>query len=255
LRLPEACVLPVKDRIARAVELALTEMMGMGAGGKDGPNSGKKEGMMAVTNLVSNYPSLFYQHFADFLPICFKGLLSPAPLVRSKASSAVAAFATAKINWLAERLAVAMEDRGATSRDAWVKAKAVAVKSEFFVVAHLKSALKLPGKTGPSYTSAGEKRTEWTQLESEFKEKVGKNESVHWACATWASVVTLIGSAYNSSTLTASFDHIMDVSAFRIWRALLTYLSVHCSPLPTPFGPHSHSQLGIMPFTPTSPRA
>ena len=159
-----------------------------------------------MTNLVSTYPTIFFQHYPELLPGCLRALISPLSLFRNKASSATAAFAAAKYSLLAD-----LQDGLPEEREAWTRMKALAQKSEFFVISHLKSAVKVQGRSSPIYGHSGEKKTEWTALEQVFKETVGSATDVHWACATWAVVVSLMGSAYSSSGLAQGFDHIIDV--------------------------------------------
>ncbi|OCF30437.1 hypothetical protein I316_07924 [Kwoniella heveanensis BCC8398] len=213
LNLPSACVQPVKDKIVRALEGAMTDSLGaLGPSGKEGPPALKKEGYHAITNLVSNYPSIFFPHYSDLLIGCLRGMASSSNLIRYKAGAAACAFARAKFALLANTQSAAINNGDAPSREAWVKAKSVIQKSEFFVISHLKSALKVPGKSTPVYGKDGEKKTEWHALEQIFKDTVGSTTDVHWACAAWSVVVTLMGAAYASSGLAGGLDHIMDRS-------------------------------------------
>nr|XP_031864327.1 uncharacterized protein CI109_000240 [Kwoniella shandongensis]KAA5531399.1 hypothetical protein CI109_000240 [Kwoniella shandongensis] len=215
MNLPSACVHPVKDKILRAVEGAIADNLGAMGGavsGKEGPSATKKEGYHALTNLLSNYPSIFFPHYSDLLAGCLRGMASPSNLIRFKAGAAACAFARAKIAILANTQSHLVNNTDVSAREAWNKTKTMVQKSEFFVVSHLKSALKLPGKSSPIYGKDGEKKTEWHSLEQVLKDTVGSTTDVHWACAAWATVVTLMGSAYGSSGLSSAFDHIMDRS-------------------------------------------
>ncbi|WVR06457.1 hypothetical protein IAU60_003488 [Kwoniella sp. DSM 27419] len=216
MNLPSACVQPVKDKIVRALEGAMADNLGAMGGavsGKEGPSATKKEGFTAVTNVVSNYPSIFFPYYADLLVGCLRGMASSNNIIRYKAGAAVSAFARAKFALLASTQAalIALPTDHA-AREAWSKSKAVIQKSEFFVQSHLKSALRVPGKATPVYGKDGDKKTEWHALEQVFKDTVGSTTDVHWACAAWSVVVTLMGSAYASSGLAAGFDHIIDRS-------------------------------------------
>ena len=208
-KVPVSCVRPIKDKIVRAVESAINESMSLSIpGGKDGQSQIRKEGFHAVTNLVSTYPTIFFQHYTELLPGCFRALISPLNLFRNNASAAIAAFAAAKYSLVAD-----LQSRLPEQREAWIKAKGTVQKCESFVISHLKSPLKTPGKPCPVYGPGGEKQTEWTALEKVLKDTVGSATDVHWACATWAVLVSLMGPAYSSSGLASGFDHIMDVSA------------------------------------------
>ncbi|KAK8858700.1 hypothetical protein IAR55_002929 [Kwoniella newhampshirensis] len=215
MSLPSACVHPIKDKILRAVEGAIADTLGAMGGtvsGKEGPSATKKEGYHALTNLLSNYPSIFFTHYPDLLASCLRGMANQSNLVRYKAAAAACAFARAKITILTTTQSHLVNNSDVSAREVWNKTKTMVQKSEFFVVSHLKSALKMPGKSSPIYGKDGEKKTEWHALEQVLKDSVGSTTDVHWACAAWATLVTLIGSAYGSSGLSLAFDHIMDRS-------------------------------------------
>jgi hypothetical protein len=208
MNVPAACVQPAKDKIARAVESAINDTIG------NAQSQTKKEGFQAVINLLSTYPAIFVQHYSDFLPACLKAMSSPIEPVRQKASAAAACFAKAKLTVLSDlQAAVAKEGRNAASCETWQKARVAAAKSEIFVVSHLRSALRIPGKATPVYGSNGEKKTEASALEQVFKDAIGQNNDVAWACGAWAIIASLLGSAYGSSGLAVGFDHIMEVGS------------------------------------------
>jgi hypothetical protein len=218
MNVPAACVQPAKDKIARAVESAINDTIGNASPTQTGPKEAqsqtKKEGFQAVINLLSTYPAIFVQHYSDLLPACLKGMSSPIEPIRQKACAAAACFAKAKITVMSDLQAAAVkEGRDATSRETWQKARVAAAKSEIFVVSHLRSALRIPGKATPVYGSNGEKKTEASALEQVFKDMIGQNNDVAWACGAWAIIVSLLGSAYGSSGLAVGFDHIMEVSS------------------------------------------
>ncbi|WWC62725.1 uncharacterized protein I303_105322 [Kwoniella dejecticola CBS 10117] len=217
MNLSSACVQPVKDKIVRAVEGAMNDTLGAMGGinnsGKEGPSAVKKEGFSAVTNLVSNYPSLLFPHYTDLLEPCLRAMASGNNVMRYKAGSAVSAFARAKFAILATAEDDLTADPANSSlRETYGRVKALSLKSEYFVISHLKAALKVPGKNSPIYGKDGEKKLEWHSLEQIFKDTVGSMTDVHWACAAWSVIVTLMGSAYASSGLANGFDHIMDRS-------------------------------------------
>ncbi|OCF72794.1 hypothetical protein I204_06023 [Kwoniella mangroviensis CBS 8886] len=217
MNIPSACVQPVKDKVVRALEGAMADTLGSMGGnmisGKEGPSAIKKEGYNAVTNLVSNYPTILFPHYTDLLSTCLKGMVNPAQLIRYKAGLAISAFARAKFTLLATTQNALMADpSNPVIKENWIKVKMLISKSEFFIVSHLKSALKIPGKQAPIYGKDGEKKLEWHSLQQVFKDTVGSTTDVHWACAAWSVLVTLMGSAYASSGLSSGFDHIMDRS-------------------------------------------
>jgi hypothetical protein len=172
-------------------------------GGKDGPSQPRKEGYHAVINILSAYPLLFFHDYTVLVPGILRGMASTSPLIRSKSSAAAAALASAKTALLSPPI---------SHRESWIRAKQSAQKLEHFVISHLKNGVRLPGKMGPIYLANGEKKTEWNALEQIFKDTVGSVGEVAWACASWALVVTLMGSSYATSGLSLAIDHIMDVS-------------------------------------------
>ena len=202
LRLPQSCVESLKDRIVRALESAISEglgmstmatastLMGIVAVSKEGGQI-KKEAYHAIVNLVNTYPSLFFAEYAALLPPCLKGMTSSSPMLRNKASAAVAAFVTAKLNMLNDTF----------SPQEWARNRTTIQKSEAFVLNQLKSK-----------SSA---RCDWTDLERQFKTTVGTANGVAWACASWSLVVSLMGQAYDNSGVvsgTNTMDHVIDVS-------------------------------------------
>lgn len=214
LQVPVACVQPIKDKIARAVEAALNDSFAFmsATAGKEGPSIVKKEGFAAVINLLISYPGVFFQHYGDFLPVSIRDLSSPVAAIRYKAGNALAAFAMAKHNLFAEYREALLTNKSRESREAFLRFKGLSQKSEVFVVSQLKSGARSLGRSSPVYGANGERRTEWVATEHTFREKVGLNDEVHWACAAWAVLVTLIGSQYNSSTLADPINHIIDRS-------------------------------------------
>nr|XP_019012891.1 uncharacterized protein I206_02387 [Kwoniella pini CBS 10737]OCF51672.1 hypothetical protein I206_02387 [Kwoniella pini CBS 10737] len=217
MNLPSTCVQPVKEKIVRAVEGAMGDTLGAMGGvnvsGKEGPSPVRKEGFNAVTNLLSNYPTILFPYYPDLLGPCLKGLSNGNNLMRYKAGSAISAFARAKFAILASAQDnLTTNPTNTTYRETYTRVKGLLLKSEYFVVSHLKGALKMPGKSTVIYGKDGEKKLEWHSLEQNFKDTVGSVSDVHWACAAWSVVVTLMGSAYASSGLASSFDHIMDRS-------------------------------------------
>ena len=216
MKVPTNCVTPIRDKLSRALESALSDNLGSSSPTpiivKENPNQVRKEAFLAVVNLITTYPSIMFQSFSEFLPHCLRGLVSPSSLMRNKASAAVAAIASTKLNLLSDY----------SSREMWQRNKIIIQRLEFFVVSHFKSPLRTSGKS--VYGTNGEKKSEWTELERVFKETVGSASDVQWACATWAVVVTLMGAAYASSGLAPGqgFDHILDVSSQILARLRVT---------------------------------
>ena len=202
LKLPQSCIEPLKDRIVRAIESAIADglwlattsiasaLLGSVAVSKEGGQI-KKEAYHAIVNLVNTYPSEFFGEYSILLPPCLKGMTSSSPMIRNKASAAVAAFVTAKLNMLND----------VSSHVEWARNRTMIQRSETFVVNQLKS--------------KSTARCDWTDLERQFKATVGTANGVAWACASWSLVVSLMGQAYDNSGVvsgTNTMDHIIDVS-------------------------------------------
>lgn len=209
LKLPLSCVSPLKDKIVRAAVKAVMEDFRLRNSGttsdKPGPNGTKKEGLSAVANLLNTYPTVFFPYYSELLPPCLSAYNNSSVQIRFRAGAALAAFAKAKMKFMAHVKSGPQET--------WQTAKTVVQKLEFFVVSHLKSAYISPTTSSPVYRKDGEKQAAWAVLESRFKSTVGENKEVHVACASWAAIVTLIGSAYMLSGLSFKrIDYIMEVS-------------------------------------------
>ena len=203
LRLPLQCVASLKSRIAKAVSSALSDRVG--SIGHNAPKETKNQGFCAVSNLVSTYPTIFFAEYEQILPLCLRGMTCGVQLLRNKASAAAATFAATKLNLLADR----------SSREAWTKAKSQALGMERFVASHFKSAYDRGNASATIHNNAGEKKTEWTELDKVLKDYIGTPNGVMWACATWAIIATLLGSNYAHCGFSAKpngLDHIMDVS-------------------------------------------
>jgi hypothetical protein len=213
LRIPAEAVSPIQDKIVRAVESALGETLGsMGVSGGTataGLSIIKKEAYHAATNLLSTYPQIFVHHPTELLPVPLKAMATLQTLHRNKASAVCAAYAAAKISAFA--LLAANEDDVTNRKEMLDKLKSSMQRSETLVTAQLKSLLKnTQGQV--MTTTAGDKKIEANALEQRFKDTIGTAEGVQWACAAWAVVVTLLGSAYATCGLSTMFDHIMNVS-------------------------------------------
>lgn len=204
IQIPSTCITPIKDKLARSLESALTDGLGTpnaNNSAKDSTGQLRKEAFLAVTNVYLHYPSIFFPHFSELLTPCIRTLSSPSAVIRNRAGAALAAFASAKKAVLADT----------SNKENWVKNQNLVQRLEQFVISHLKSAVRLPTRT-TLVPTIGEKRTEWMELERTLKETVGTANEVSWACATWSLLVYLMGSSYASSGLAPAFDHIMDVS-------------------------------------------
>lgn len=211
LKLPTGCVAPVKEKIARSLESALTDGLGTpstNSSAKDSTGQLRKEAIIAVSNMFDSYPKIFFAHYTELLAPCLRSLSASSAMIRHRAGAAVAAAACAKRAVLSDT----------ASKEDWIKNKALVQRLEQFVISHLKSAFRAPIRSTLVATT-GEKRTEWTELERMLKETVGTANEVVWACATWSLLVYLIGSSYASSGLASAFDHIMDVSYLNVCSA------------------------------------
>ncbi|ORX37271.1 hypothetical protein BD324DRAFT_656397 [Kockovaella imperatae] len=210
MKLPEACILPVKDKVVRAIEAMFNDALGSPPGSgvpslKD-MGQAKREAYHAIINIINHYPSVFFAEYASLLPICLRGLTSNSLILRNKASAAAASFVAAKLNMLYDR----------SNADEWSRNRPIVQRSEAFVVSHLKSVIRPQGRgVSTIYNSTGERRMEWMELERMFKDTVGAAGGVAWACATWSIIMSLMGQAYETSTFAAGpsgMNHIMDRS-------------------------------------------
>lgn len=209
MKVPAACVIPLKDKMARAIEVMASDTFGSSGIVIKDPNF-KKEVYSAIVNLVSTYPSAFFTLTAELLAPCLRTLCTPTPIVRNRAAAAVLSFASAKVSiQKAARERVELEKTNAAKAE-WTRVRTVISKSEIFVTNFLKRTRALPGKPGSTYGPDGEKRTEWTCIERLIKEKMASD--VYWTCGLWAALVSLIGSQYSTSGLSSSMDYLMDVS-------------------------------------------
>jgi hypothetical protein len=109
LVVPISCLVPVKEKIVRALLNATgeicTKFWGGGPGRQEGLGGNIKarvEGYSAIWNVCSKYPSLFLPYHKDFVPEIIKGLTSPSPTVRARASAAAGGFSKGKLRWLRE---------------------------------------------------------------------------------------------------------------------------------------------------------
>lgn len=205
-QVPAACVSPLKDKLAKAIEVMTSESFGTGS--RD-PNV-KKEVYNAIFNLISTYPAIFFSYTTELLAPCLKALSSPIVLVRNRAAAAIVAFAAAKFNIQQSARDRAISEKTAVAKAEWSRVRTTVNKSEIFVTNFLKRSRATPGKPGSTYGPDGEKRTEWTCIERLVKEKM--QTDTYWTCAVWASLVSLLGSQYATSGLANSMDHIMNRS-------------------------------------------
>ncbi|WVN90607.1 uncharacterized protein L203_105848 [Cryptococcus depauperatus CBS 7841] len=209
MRLPAAVIGPLKEKVVKALVKAVMEEFRLKSSGtlsdKSGPNGTRRDGLNAIQRLLTIYPTLFFPFYAELLPGCIKAAYNPSLLIRFRAGAALCAFARAKIT-------CSEQAQESGSQVEWAAARIVNQKAEFFVISHLKSCYINANTTAPTYGKDGKKQTEWSQLEEKLKIGVGEQKEVHWACSTWASIVTLIGSAYAQSSLSWNLEYIMDRS-------------------------------------------
>lgn len=137
LKLPLSCVSPLKDKIVRAAVKAVMEDFRLRNSGtasdKPGPNGFKKEGLSAVANLLNTYPTLFFPYYAELLPPCLSAYNNSSVQIRFRAGAAVAAFAKAKMIFMAHVQSGPQET--------WQAVKTVIQKSEFFCCLSLEGCL------------------------------------------------------------------------------------------------------------------
>jgi hypothetical protein len=210
MRIPAASVNPIREKIAKAIESMTSDTFGpAGAPIKD-PNF-RKEVYNAILNLVSTYPYIFFGYTAELLAPCLRALISPTPIIRARATSAVVAFAAAKFSVQAEARDRAATEKTSAARAEWVRVRQTVGRCEIFVANHLKRVKTAPGRVG--YTQEGEKKTEWGSLDRLLKDKMMSD--VFAGCAIWAALVSLLGTHYATCGLTEGpqgFNNIMNVS-------------------------------------------
>lgn len=212
MRIPSACVNPIRDKIVRGIESMTSETFGSGGIPIRDLNF-KKEVYNAIAHLMTEYPSIFFAYYAELLAPSLRAVASPSIVVRQRATSAVTAFAAAKIAIRKAAREKAFKDKTTAAHAEWVRLRQLVSKSEVFVANHLKRVPPLAGRA--VYTQDGERRTEWLAIDKLIKEKM--TTDVYWGCAVWASLVTLVGDQYASFGLaggSSGFNNIMAVSCF-----------------------------------------
>jgi hypothetical protein len=250
MQLPVACVNPIREKIAKAIETMTSDTFGP-AGTPIRDANFKKEIYAAIVNLITTYPAVFFGFTAELLAPCLRALTSPVVVIRTRATAAVVAFAAAKFSIQTEARERAAREKTSAAKAEWVRSRQIVHKSEVFVSNHLKRLKPTPARV--AYTNEGEKKTEWFALDKLIKDKMMND--VYGGCAIWAAMVSLIGTHFATCGLSEGpqgFNNIMNVSVFLIqlpqWltqrnrfkcQAILLELS----------SPESH---GITLFTPTS---
>jgi hypothetical protein len=212
MRIPFACVNPIRDKIVRGIESMTSDTFGSGGVPIRDPNF-KKEVYNAIAHLMTEYPSIFFAYYAELLAPSLRAVASPIMTVRQRATSAVTAFAAAKINIRKAARDKALQDKTTAASAEWTRLRQLVSKSEVFVANHLKRVQPLAGRA--VYTQDGERRTEWLAIDKLIKEKM--TTDVYWGCAVWASLVTLVGEQYASFGLangSSGFNNIMAVSLY-----------------------------------------
>lgn len=252
MQLPVASVNPIREKIARAIESMTSDTFGpAGAPIKD-PNF-KKEIYNAILNVVNTYPSVFFGYTAELLAPCLCALTSPTPIIRTRATSAVVAFAAAKFSIQKEARERAATEKTLAAKADWVRIRQTVSRCETFVVNHLKRVKATPGRVG--YTEDGEKKTEWFALDKLIKDKMSTD--VFGGCAIWAAMVSLVGIHFATCGLTEGpqgFNNIMNVSPSNLWystKVVLIFRNRFKSPA-TRLELSSLESRGTTLFTPTS---
>jgi len=108
LRVPLACLIPIQDKVVRALLNATGEFSAQFWRGSQAKQEGaingnvkaKIEGYSAIWNVCLRYPSIFLSFHKDLIPEIIKGITNPNPQVRSRASAAAGGLAKGKLAWL-----------------------------------------------------------------------------------------------------------------------------------------------------------
>lgn len=209
MRVPLVCVAPLKDKLAKALEIMTNENYGS-PGNPIKDSNFRKEVYSAIVNVLTSYPATFFPYTAELLAPSLTALSSPTLSIRNRAAAAVVAYAAAKYNVQHLAMERVLEERTPAAKAEWIRVRTAVSKSEIFFTNYLKRPRTLPGMTGIAYGPDGQKRTEWSFLEKLLKDRMVSEP--HLICGLWAALISLIGSYYTTCGLSAHFDHIMDVS-------------------------------------------
>jgi len=110
LRVPLACLVPIQDKVVRALLNATGEFSAQFWRGSQAKQEGaingnakaKIEGYSAIWNVCLRYPSIFLSFHKDLVPEIIKGITNPNPQIRSRASAAAGGLAKGKLTWLCD---------------------------------------------------------------------------------------------------------------------------------------------------------
>lgn len=173
VRIPSAAIQPLLDRILNAVLNKAIDQSSCAWGGQPSPKQGeggnvnaRREGFLALANLVRQYPQLFLPRHAEIIPVVIRALSNSSPVVRVKATLAAGAIVKAKM-W---------------ARRNGMRDVATAVES-----------------TTAGYFLKPTLGRAWL----EFQESLSKAFGTHygWASTAWALVVSMLGDQFVSKPI------------------------------------------------------
>ncbi|CAK9780686.1 unnamed protein product [Cutaneotrichosporon oleaginosum] len=215
LRIPSSWVARLDGKIFDALDSAWNVL---GTGGppfafKDSAVV-KREAFTALSALLRFYPQIMVPGYKRYLATSLRALSAIDTEMRRLASAAISAFVKARYQLLADAELAVQFDRERNAKVEWEDLRDLVHRSELYAAQFFKTSVKpSPRRYNDTRPDNGQQvRTEWSCLEAAFKSLIGKQEDVAWACSTWAVVVTLMGSSYNSFPLGILLDHIMDRS-------------------------------------------
>lgn len=215
LRFPVSWVAQIKDKVLASLDSAWNTL------GNGGPPYAfkdslivKRDAFLALTHLIRTYPDILVPAYGSYLQSCLRSMSMKHEGIRRAASTSLSCFVKLRFQMLSEAEVAARFDKGDKARQEWDNMRTLVRKTEIHAVNFLKTPVRNHIKLAPKhfYDEKEERYFEWTFLEIAFKRLIGKQEDVAWACSTWAAIVTLMGSLYNSFPHTTNVDHIMDVS-------------------------------------------
>lgn len=220
IRIPVAAVIPVKTRLMEALRKAVGEgsLSQWGGGPAQDKSAGgnvkaRLEGFSAISNVLTSYPAVFVPHHRELLPVVLKGLTNSNAVTRQRAQLAAGAFVTAKIAWMEltarqvkavhKELAIeaATPEDVAIAEADWLTARNTNRELESGCLAYLRR----------SKATTGVRETEYAKLDKELKTQMSADSK--WACATWATLVSLLGEKYVKADMYKDINHIMKVGS------------------------------------------
>jgi hypothetical protein len=106
LKVPVACISPLKQKIVKALTNSVGDIgatfMGGGPGKREGEGGNvraRMEGFAALQQVLTEYPEVFALEHRSLLPVIIKGLCNPVQGVRARATGALGALVKGRSAW------------------------------------------------------------------------------------------------------------------------------------------------------------